>query len=82
MLTPETLRGYIEAGLACDELDVSGDGHHFEARIVCKAFEGKRLIARHQMVYAVLGDRMRQEIHALSMKTLTPAEAAENRSSN
>ncbi|NDH80301.1 MAG: BolA family transcriptional regulator, partial [Burkholderiaceae bacterium] len=52
---------------------------HFEARIVCKAFEGKRLIARHQMVYAVLGDRMRQEIHALSMKTLTPAEAAENR---
>jgi acid stress-induced BolA-like protein IbaG/YrbA len=79
MLTPETLRGYIEAGLACDALDVSGDGHHFEARIVCKAFEGKRLIARHQMVYAVLGDRMRQEIHALSMKTLTPAEAAENR---
>jgi acid stress-induced BolA-like protein IbaG/YrbA len=77
MLSPETLRGYIAAGLACDELEVSGDGHHFEARIVCKAFEGKRLIARHQMVYAVLGDRMRQEIHALSMKTLTPAEAAE-----
>ncbi|NBT70267.1 MAG: BolA/IbaG family iron-sulfur metabolism protein [Betaproteobacteria bacterium] len=65
--------------LACDELEVSGDGHHFEARIVCKAFEGKRLIARHQMVYAVLGDRMRAEIHALSMKTLTPAEAAESR---
>lgn len=79
MLSPETLRAYIEAGLDCELLEVTGDGHHFEARIVCKAFEGKRLIARHQMVYAVLGDRMREEIHALSMKTLTPAEAAEDR---
>ena len=79
MLSPETLRAYIKAGLDCELLEVTGDGHHFEARIVCKAFEGKRLIARHQMVYAVLGDRMREEIHALSMKTLTPAEAAEDR---
>jgi len=79
MLSPETFRAYIEAGLDCELLEVTGDGHHFEARIVCKAFEGKRLIARHQMVYAVLGDRMREEIHALSMKTLTPAEAAEDR---
>ena len=79
MLSPETLRGYIEAELDCEALEVSGDGHHFEARIVCKAFEGKRLIDRHQMVYAVLGDRMREEIHALSMKTLTPAEALQAR---
>ena len=75
MLSPDTLRGYIAAGLDCHELEVSGDGHHFEARIVCSAFAGKRLIARHQMVYAVLGERMREEIHALSMKTLTPEEA-------
>jgi acid stress-induced BolA-like protein IbaG/YrbA len=75
MLSPDTLRGYIAAGLDCEELAVSGDGHHFEARIVCRAFAGKQLIARHQMVYAVLGDRMREEIHALSMKTLTPEEA-------
>jgi acid stress-induced BolA-like protein IbaG/YrbA len=53
---------------------VEGDGQHFFATIVSDAFEGKRLIARHQLVYAALGDRMRAEIHALSMKTLTPAE--------
>jgi acid stress-induced BolA-like protein IbaG/YrbA len=53
---------------------VSGDGRHFEALVVSAAFEGKSRIARHQQVYRALGDRMRQEIHALSMRTLTPAE--------
>ena len=74
MLTPDTVRAYIAAGLACEHLEVSGDGHHFEALIVSDAFEGKRPVARHQVVYRVLGDRMKAEIHALSMKTLTPAE--------
>ncbi|MGE0312041.1 MAG: BolA family protein [Lautropia sp.] len=74
MVTPEDVRRYIADGLSCEHLDVSGDGHHFEAVIVCAAFEGKRPIARHQLVYGALGDRMREEIHALSMKTLTPAE--------
>ncbi len=72
--TPELIHGYISAGLACTHLKVDGDGHHFEAVIVSEAFRGKRPIARHQMVYAVLGDRMKEEIHALSMKTLTPEE--------
>jgi len=76
-MTPELIQELISAGLDCHQLEVTGDGHHFEALIVCKAFEGQRLIARHQMVYAVLGDRMKQEIHALSMKTLTPQEWAE-----
>jgi acid stress-induced BolA-like protein IbaG/YrbA len=76
MVTPEDIQGYIAQGLACNHLEVQGDGHHFEAVIVCAAFEGKRLIARHQMVYAALGDRMKAEIHALSMKTLTPSEWA------
>jgi acid stress-induced BolA-like protein IbaG/YrbA len=76
-MTPELIQELISAGLDCQQLEVTGDGHHFEALIVCKAFEGQRLIARHQMVYAVLGDRMKQEIHALSMKTLTPQEWAE-----
>ncbi len=76
MVTPEDIQGYIAQGLSCDHLEVQGDGHHFEAVIVSPAFEGKRLIARHQMVYAALGDRMKAEIHALSMKTLTPAEWA------
>jgi acid stress-induced BolA-like protein IbaG/YrbA len=72
--TPELIHGYIAAGLECTHLEVEGDGQHFTAVIVSPAFAGKRPIARHQLVYAALGDRMREEIHALSMKTLTPEE--------
>ena len=72
--TPEQIKNYIAADLECSYLSVDGDGQHFQATIVSAAFVGKRLIQRHQMVYAVLGDRMREEIHALSMKTLTPEE--------
>jgi acid stress-induced BolA-like protein IbaG/YrbA len=72
--TPELVKSYIAANLDCTHLEVEGDGHHFNAVIVSSAFAGKRLIQRHQLVYAALGDRMRQEIHALSMKTLTPEE--------
>lgn len=72
--TPEDIRAYIAAGLSCEHLEVTGDGSHFEALIVSTAFAGKRPIARHQLVYSVLGDRMKQEIHALSMRTLTPEE--------
>ncbi len=72
--TPELIHGYISAGLACTHLTVDGDGRHFNAVIVSEAFRGKRPIARHQIVYAVLGERMKEEIHALSMKTLTPEE--------
>ena len=72
--TPELIHGYIAAGLECTHLEVEGDGAHFSAIIVSNAFAGKRPIARHQLVYAALGERMREEIHALSMKTLTPEE--------
>ncbi|MCG1041916.1 BolA family transcriptional regulator [Mycetohabitans sp. B8] len=72
--TPEQVKGYIETGLPCERVDIEGDGQHFFATIVSSAFEGKQRIARHQLVYAALGERMREEIHALSMKTLTPAE--------
>jgi acid stress-induced BolA-like protein IbaG/YrbA len=72
--TPELVKSYIAAGLDCTHLEVEGDGQHFTAVIVSPAFAGKRLIQRHQLVYAALGDRMREEIHALSMKTLTPEE--------
>lgn len=74
MTTPSDIHGYISKGLDCAHLQVDGDGHHFEALIVSSAFEGKRPIQRHQIVYGVLGDRMRAEIHALSMTTLTPEE--------
>ena len=76
MVTPEDVKRYIAAGLECERLEVAGDGHHFEALIVSSLFEGKRPVQRHQLVYKALGDRMREEIHALSMRTLTPAEFA------
>ena len=72
--TPQQVRQYIADGLPCEHIDVQGDGSHFDAVIVSQEFEGKRLVARHQLVYAALGERMRAEIHALSMRTLTPAE--------
>lgn len=72
--TPELVKSYIAAALDCTHLEVEGDGQHFSAVIVSNAFSGKRMVQRHQLVYAALGDRMRQEIHALSMKTLTPEE--------
>ena len=73
MLSASQLESYITAHLACDYIKVLGDdGTHFEAIIVSPAFVGKSMIQQHQLVYAALGDRMRAEIHALSMKTHTP----------
>ena len=77
MVTPDSIRHSIESGIACEHLDVRGDGHHFEALVVSEAFAGLTRVRRHQLVYAALGDRMREEVHALSMHTLTPAEWAE-----
>ncbi len=78
MLSAAQLESYITEHLACDYIKVLGDdGTHFEATIVSPAFEGKNMIQQHQLVYAALGDRMRAEIHALSMRTLTPEKWAE-----
>jgi acid stress-induced BolA-like protein IbaG/YrbA len=80
-MTAEQLKALIAAGLPCDHLDVHGDGRHWFATVVAAEFEGKRPIARHQRVYATLGERMKtDEVHALSIKALTPAEwaAAQN----
>jgi acid stress-induced BolA-like protein IbaG/YrbA len=76
-MTAEQLQSLIAAGLPCEHLEVSGDGRHWAAVIVSPAFEGLRLIKRHQAVYATLGGRIQtDEVHALSMKTYTPAEWA------
>jgi acid stress-induced BolA-like protein IbaG/YrbA len=72
--TAADVRNFIAAGLECTHLEVEGDGRHFFATIVAADFDGKTRVQRHQRVYAALGDRMRAQIHALSMKTLTPAE--------
>lgn len=76
MVTPQQVSQYIEQGLVCNSVRVTGDGHHFEAVIVSEVFRGKSRVQRHQLVYKALGDRMREEIHALSMTTLTPEEQA------
>ena len=75
--TADEVRSYIAQGLTCTHLEVEGDGRHFFATIVSAEFTGLSRIKRHQRVYAALGDRMREQIHALSMKTLTPAEFAQ-----
>jgi acid stress-induced BolA-like protein IbaG/YrbA len=76
MVTAESIERSIVAALACEHLEVRGDGQHWEALIVSSRFEGLPRIRQHQLVYAALGDRMREEVHALSMTTLTPAQWA------
>jgi acid stress-induced BolA-like protein IbaG/YrbA len=74
-MTAQELQAIIAAGLPCEHLHVEGDGRHWFATLVSAEFEGKRLIQRHQRVYATLGDKIKtDEVHALSMKTYTPAE--------
>jgi len=76
-MTSDQIESIIRAGLPCEHIQVSGDGRHWAAVIVSPAFEGMRSIARHQKVYATLGARIQNdEVHALSMKTYTPAEWA------
>ena len=78
-MTSEELQTIILSGLPCEHIELSGDGQHWYATIVSSSFEGQRLIQRHQKVYATLGGRIQtNEVHALSMKTFTPAEWAAN----
>jgi acid stress-induced BolA-like protein IbaG/YrbA len=74
MVSAESVKAGIAGGLACEHLEVIGDGQHFQALIVSAQFAGRSRVQRHQLVYAALGSRMREEIHALSMRTLTPEE--------
>ena len=74
-MTADELRSIIQAGLTCDHCTLEGDGRHWYATIVSAEFEGKRAVQRHKLVYATLGAKIQtDEVHALSMKTLTPAE--------
>lgn len=75
--TAEDVQRYIAEGMSCEVVEVEGDGRHFQALIVSASFAGRNRVARHQLVYAALGERMREEIHALSMRTLTPDEYRE-----
>jgi len=76
-MTADELQTLIAAALKCEHIELTGDGRHWYATIVSPEFEGKRAIQRHQRVYATLGQKMHtDEVHALSMKTYTPAEWA------
>jgi acid stress-induced BolA-like protein IbaG/YrbA len=76
MVTPQSIERSIADGLPCEHVEVAGDGEHFQAIVVSPAFEGLSRVRAHQLVYQALGERMREEIHALSMTTLTPAQWA------
>jgi Predicted transcriptional regulator, BolA superfamily len=76
-MNAQEVQALIEAGLPGARVRVeSDDDTHFEAVIVAEQFNGKRMIQRHQLVYATLGERMGREIHALRIRALTPEEAA------
>lgn len=76
-MNAEQIKNMIAAGLPCEHIELEGDGRHWYATIVSAEFSGKRAIQRHQQVYATLGAKMQNdEVHALSMKTFTPAEWA------
>jgi acid stress-induced BolA-like protein IbaG/YrbA len=76
-MTPDQIASLISQGLPGARVEVrSDDNVHFAARVVSAEFAGKRPIARHQLVYQTLGERMGREIHAMSLEVLTPEEAA------
>ena len=80
MLSTEQVKIWIAEALPCDHIEVNGDGQHFQAIIVSPDFVGLSRIARHQKINAALGARLESnELHALSMKTLTPDEWAAKR---
>lgn len=76
-MTETEIKQLITGALNCQSVEIVGDGNHFEARIISTDFEGKRPVARQQMVYATVQDKIASgELHALSLKTLTPQEAS------
>ena len=78
-MTAEELRSHIVNGLPCEHAQVQGDdGQHFEAVVVSSQFTGISRVQQHQRVYQALGDRMRSEVHALSLRTFTPEAWAQS----
>lgn len=73
-MDPKEIQSMIEEGMLGASVNVEGDGTHFEAVIVSDKFDGKTLLERHKLVYEVLGDAMKERIHALSLKTYTPEQ--------
>ena len=79
MITSESIKTHIEIAMPCELVHVEGeDGRHFNAVIVSAEFRGKNRVQQHQIVYRARCDRRKHEIHALSMKALTPEQWAES----
>ncbi|MDH3588681.1 MAG: BolA/IbaG family iron-sulfur metabolism protein [Gammaproteobacteria bacterium] len=77
-MDPSEVEALISAALPGARVSVqSPDGSHFEALVISEQFDGQRTLARHRIVYAALGERVGREIHALSLRTQTPAEAGQ-----
>jgi len=74
MVTPNEIKEWIEQGMGCESVQVAGDGRHFDAVIVSSLFKGKSMIEQHRLVYDALGDHMKSDIHALSLKTIEPTD--------
>jgi len=74
-MDPQQLAELIRQSIPDARVEVrSDDNVHFSALLVGSAFEGLRPLARHQLVYRALGERMGREIHALTIEALTPQE--------
>jgi acid stress-induced BolA-like protein IbaG/YrbA len=76
-MNPDQIKKFIAEKMDCESLSVDGDGVHFEAVVVSSEFYGANRVTRHKMIYKILGDKMKAEIHALSIKAFTPEEWAE-----
>lgn len=75
MLDTNEIKDWIAASLICEHLEVTGDGRHFEAVVVSDAFAGLSRIQRQQLVNEALREHFDTgDLHALSMRTLTPEE--------
>lgn len=72
--TPQDIESWLKSAMPDTQVQVEGDGRHFQALIVSPQFSGKGTLARHRLVYAALGDKMDEAIHALSMQTYAPDE--------
>lgn len=75
-MDPQEIEDLIRNGIEGAHVQVRTDGQgHYEALIIAEQFAGKRTLARHQLVYGTLGERVGREIHALQLRTLTPEES-------
>ncbi len=79
-MTESEIKAKIEAHINCESVEIAGDGNHFETYVISNDFEGKRAVARQQMVYAAVQAEIASgELHALSIKTKTPSEHAQTK---